>query len=235
MANIKSLFTGLMLSLSKVEKEELASMFGNGGVNLHQEDKVTQKEIKIISSKRFYELMERADAADKRRHSAKMELLMEKRGIKGEMVRTFKNVKSSDMFATHSEVEINGEFTFKTSNKIYKYADSAFIVKNGDYLDLHINISLLNENQRLKGVDFSDLKYFGVVENHKYFLYGIVSYIETKISGGEMTIVFEVNTVMDGEVSNRLNDNESIMRKEDLIDPRTHNYFQNGNDYNISL
>lgn len=239
MADIKSLFTGLMLSLSKVEKKELAALMGADENSIQHENKVGQREIKVTSSKRFYELMEKADEIDRRRHAGKVHLLMEKRGIKGEVVRTFKNVRSSDMFESALSAGINSEFTFKTSNHIYKYANSAYILKNDDVLDLYINISLLNENQRLRNRDFSDMKYFGVIENHKYFLYGVHGFREAQITGGEMNLVFEIFTVMDGQTTDKINDKETIMTKNDLIDQRAINYpgtnFQSGDNFKLSL
>ena len=223
MADIKSLFTGLMLSLSKVEKKELAALMGADENSIQHENKVGQREIKVTSSKRFYELMEKADEIDRRRHAGKVHLLMEKRGIKGEVVRTFKNVRSSDMFESALSAGIN----------------SAYILKNDDVLDLYINISLLNENQRLRNRDFSDMKYFGVIENHKYFLYGVHGFREAQITGGEMNLVFEIFTVMDGQTTDKINDKETIMTKNDLIDQRAINYpgtnFQSGDNFKLSL
>lgn len=224
MANIKSLVTGLMLSLNKVEKEGLSILLGGEEEKFNHETRVTQQSIKVLSSRRFYDLVHKADEIDRRRHQSKLQLLSEKRGISGDIIHTFKNVRYTGMFDGPSHSDSTAEFSFKTSNKISRFANSAYVVKNGELYDLHITIGLLNEQQSLRHTDFSDLKYFGVKEKGKTYLYGIIQHDGTKIIGADMDITFQVFVIKDGELSSRINDNESIMTKDDLIDPRTFMY-----------
>ena len=94
MSNIfRSVITGTVMSLSRLNQlKQRDSFLGDDEDDIVHEQQVKKQEIKIVSEKRFYELLNAAEEAHKLKNAERTASLLESRGI-NENFLSFRNEK----------------------------------------------------------------------------------------------------------------------------------------------
>lgn len=188
----------------------------------HQEQKVKKQEIKIVSEKRFYELLNAADEASRLRHSERTAQLLESRGIEGDFL-SFKNITYQPPL--HEQLSGNNQptYKFKTDNDICKYSTNVHIKEEDGVLTLSFLINLL-EHPIVRKIanDLSNLTAFAINENAKIYAYEVISFRGIiRPNENEIYVVFESECKINGEYVRELSSQSRTMHKNDLIDPKT--------------
>lgn len=209
--NVKDLIIGAMMSLSKVEKEQiLKSIVAEDDAAIEQATPVEKKELKIISNERFNELLKNADNFLNEKYGEKFEKRREELGIKN-FLYSFKNTKfESAVYEQRNGIQ-NETYLFKTSNNLNKFSNSAYVTStNREFIKLHFTVSYDG-----RGLDFSDLNYFYLTQYGT--IYTFIDLTFDKIiyhESGETTHIFYA-TLIKKEVEVI---KESTMGKKDIID-----------------
>jgi hypothetical protein len=223
MSNIKDLFVGFFLSLSKVEKEEVLSQLTQDDENTRQESKIRKEEIKIISPLRFYQILERADNFNRMKYSEKFDKWSSQRQIRN-LIYSFTNQRFGTFF---EDINSNSAtYKFKTSNLLGKVSDSVYITKenmNDTNVLLNFNITLNEDNKNIATkLRFDDLEFFTLNENGKQYYYDNINHIDTiRFDKNTILVTYSAFPLIDGEYPQHIHDQQSTMSKKDLIDPNT--------------
>lgn len=188
----------------------------------HQEQKVKKQEIKIVSEKRFYELLNAADEAHKLRYEERTAQILESRGIEGKFL-SFKNITYQPPL--HEQLSGNNQptYKFKTDNDICKYSTNVHIKEEDGVLTLSFLINLL-EHPIVRKIanDLSNLTAFAINENAKIYAYEVISFRGIiRPNENEIYVVFESECKINGEYVRELSSQNRTMYKNDLIDPKT--------------
>lgn len=175
---------------------------------------VGQEQIKLVSKRRFYSILEHAE--DKYKKS---------KGFDPNATnRTFKNKIIPQLF----EENPTRTHTFRTNNKIGIYADYAnyFMNEGIHYLEFVLNTEI---HPIVKNMDFSNLNYFeaAITETAKTYSYNITSYLGgRKINEFEIGLIYECVIDKDGVYDFDLDDTERILTKKDF--PPKNTYYLGG-------
>ena len=218
-SKVKDFLMGVFLSLSKAEQEVIRNSIV-GDQDSVKETQVRKEEIKIVSQKRFYELLEKADDIQAKKYEEQMKMIKEQRGL-SDVTKSFKNARYGEFFESHNGDDSNIKYKFKTTNGLYKFADNVYIrnINTGVELSFLIN---LEEHSHIKNNSdlLSNLSYFEVQENAKIYSYNVTNFLGVvKTNPHEMILKFEAIIDKDGEYTKELTDDNRVMRKSDLIKP----------------
>jgi hypothetical protein len=211
--NLKDLIISGYLSLSKVEQQVFKDVLNNmDSDTLRQEEQVRKSEIKLISRKRFYEILDRADNFITQKDRERLAVLMEQRGF-NDVEQTFTN-------KTYSTFEGGVDYKFKTDNAIFRFANSVHIKNHGKQKELTFFINtqeypaIIANYHRL-----ANLTYFEVTENRSKFAYTIQGFVgHHKSNAFEMALKFRGEVVINGEKRIYEDEEDRIMTKKDLIE-----------------
>ena len=219
MGRVKNFIGGVFISLSKVEKDTLTHDSLDSSDGIAHEQQVRKHEIKIVSKKRFYQILSQADEIQREKYKVRNQLLSEQRGL-GDVVKSFKNARYGDFFEENGAGDDGVKYKFKTSNGMYKYASSAYMrdIRNG--VEICFVLDLLKyPNLRKDFEKLGNLNYFEVNEYAKIFSYGINEYLGFESPNDiEIIMRFRGNVIKDGEMP-EFEETERVMRNEDLISP----------------
>jgi hypothetical protein len=214
---IKEFIVGAFMSLSKVEQQQILTQVKreSDGDGTSQETPIRKQEIKIISSERFNQLMEGMDRAYAARYEEKFSEKRKHMGIEYFMM-SFNNMKFEPSAIEQASGLGKIDFSFKTSNLLNHFSKSVVICGLSDEnVELGFYMDIEGKNR-----DFSDLEYFYLIQNGIIYSFIDLIYLGERIhDSGESVNVFK-GTLIRRETEKRKT-TESVMRKEDLIDPNT--------------
>jgi hypothetical protein len=214
--NIKDLILAGFMSLSKAEQQAIRETLLDGADETSVEQQVNQQvqknEIKMISRKRFYEILEKADDTINKRDKERLLQLMEQRGLSGVEV-SFKNQSSRGLFTEQ-------EYKFKTDNGIFRFAHSAHVRNlggNQKELSFYFNTeqypSLITQYGKLSG-----LTQFAITESQRKYAYQISEFLgKTSPRPFEMCLSFRATAIEDGVKVIYEEEEEKVMTHRDLI------------------
>jgi hypothetical protein len=216
---LKDLILSGFLSLSKAEQDILKEVVttASSQSDTQHEQQVRKQEIKVISRKRFYEIIERADGIISERDKERLSLLMEQRGF-AETDLTFKNDAYQGIVGTVG-------YKFKTDNGIFRFANTAQVrqLPNGKkeigfYINTTEHPSINAHYNKL-----TNLSYFELEEKRAKYQYSILSFMGHERIGYEIVLRFMADVVVDGVKPIYEDDDERVMTKRDLVDkPNTY-------------
>jgi len=221
---IKNFITSAAISLSRInDLKGRDSFVVDDEDDTHQEQQVRKQEINIISEKRFYDLLNKADEYHKNKYSLRTQSILESRGINEDFLSfnnfTYEPPLHEQMAGNTSPIE----YKFKTDNDICKYASSVHIKEYDNKTTLNFLINV-QEHPRIKTMaeELRNLTAFAINHNGKIFAYEVIKF-EGIISPNphEIFLVFESKCVMNGEYGRELSNESRTMYKDDLIDPKT--------------
>jgi hypothetical protein len=225
MKNLKDMIMSGFLSLSKAEQDMLKDVVNSTGQNeVQQEQQVRKSEIKVISRKRFYDILDKADEYMSQRDKEKFKLLMEQRGLV-DLDISFKNHISSNMFG-------QVEFKFKTDNGIFRFANAAHVknLPNGQKEIIFFINSTEHPSVNAHFHKLSNLQFFAVEENRTKYAYNILGYAGNEKQGFDIVLRFIGEAVVDGERKTYDDDEDRLMTKKDLIQ-KPDTYTLGSNDF----
>lgn len=216
---IKDLIISGFMSLSKVEQAILKEVVMGMDDKVSMEKPVQKDEIKLLSKKRFYEILERADAYLSEKDKARLTLLMEQRGLSD--VTTFKNRTYTDMFN-------NADYKFKTDNGLFRFANTAHVK---DLSGTNKEISFFVNTTEHPGIinhynQLSGLKYFELDDNLRKYGYNVYEFIGAEKVNYEMVLKFRGDVKIDGIKMNIEEDEERVMTRKDLLNPNPQNTYK---------
>lgn len=217
MGTIKDLIVGAFMSLSKVEQQQILTQVKreSDGDGTSQETPVRKQEIKIISSERFNQLMEGMDRAYMARYDEKFSEKRKRLGIENFMM-SFNNMKFESSVLDQMSGNNKVDYSFKTSNYLNHFCKSVVVCGISDE-NVELGFYMDSEGRNR---DFSDLEYFYLIQNGIIYSFIDLSYLGKRThDDGESVNVFR-GTLIRRESEKRKTP-ESVMRKEDLIDPNT--------------
>lgn len=224
MSNIvKSFLAGAVMSLSRLNQvKDRDAYLESIDEGMMQEEQVRKQEINILSEKRFYDLLNKAEQIHKSKISENVENKLKSRGIE-ENFLSFKNFK----YEAPLHEQLGGSITpplykFKTDNDICKYASDVHIKQTNDKLTLNFLVNL-NEHPIVQGIAYNlvNLTAFAINENGKIYAYDVTNFEGIiKPTPFEIFLVFEAKCVMNGEYNRELSSETKKMTKDDLIDPK---------------
>jgi len=220
---IKSLITGAVMSLSKLNQvKDRESFIDDVEDDVSQEQQVRKQEIKLISEKRFYDILEKTDDVFKQRNAERTKNMLEKRGITENFI-SFRNIKYDSPLHEQLSGNVEPSYKFKTDNDICKYVSDVHIKNDGNKLTLNFLINL-EEHQyiRKKAESLKNLTALAINDNAKIYAYDVIAF-EGIINPNphEIFLVFEAKCVMNGEYVRELSNEGKTTYKDDLIDPKT--------------
>lgn len=189
------------------------SFFNDLNPESHYEHQVQQRQIKLLSKRKFYQVLEQIDNILNRKYGDRMSQLKEQRNL-SHITKGFKNKP------VYSNPNMN--CTFRTNNSINQYASYAnYCHNNGSpYVEFIINTT---EYPMVKNMDFSSLNYFEVAENAKTYSLNITSYLGGRqINQYEIGLIFECSIDKDGIYDFDMDDNERILTSKDCPPKNTH-------------
>jgi hypothetical protein len=223
--NLKDLILSGFLSLSKAEQDVLKDVINNGGDGfIKHEEQVRKQEIKIISRKRFNEILERADAFITQRDKEYLQTLMEQRGF-SETDTSFKNEVYQGIYGAVG-------YKFKTDNGIFRFANNVIVrtlPNNQKELNFFIN-TVEHPSVNAHYSKLANLTYFEVSEKRSQYAYNISSYTGNEKKGHELVMKFIGTAIVDGVKPIYEDEEERVMTKRDLID-KPNTYTLGGNDF----
>jgi hypothetical protein len=198
------------------------SFFRNLNPDSHYEHQVRQQQLKLISKRRFYEILEAAEDFYQDNHAEKFGLLKEQRGTN----HVTKGFKNRPVYGN-----ANMKFTFRTNNNINQYASHANFSHNdgSPYIEFVINTT---ENPIVKNLDFSNLNYFEIAENAKTYSFNIYNYLGGRqINPHEIGLIYECTVERNGEYDFDMDDTERILTPKDTPPKNTH--YLDSNDMQV--
>jgi hypothetical protein len=225
MSNIITNFiAGALMSLSKInqvkDKETLTDDVEN---EIVQEQKVHKQEIKLISQKKFYEILNRSEEIGRLRNSKRTEKILEARGITSIDFISFKNETFEPSLHEQLTGNIEPTYKFKTDNNICKYASDVHIKEEENKLTLNFLINI--EQHPFIGKNsnsLTNLTAFAINHNAKIYAYEIIKFEGViKRNPFEIFLVFEAKCVVNGEYARELSNESRTIGKDDIIDPKT--------------
>ncbi len=214
--NIVEKFKSLLLSgaiaFSKAEKDILQEIMSKSNPDMQIEDQVRQNEIKIISESRFYKILNDADLYISKRDEGKMMAMLESRGLSNVELILENGRRSAE---------------FKTTNGLFKYANLVHISDIGGNKELKFFINIIDhpemksEHHRL-----SNLEFFEVENQFKKYEYEINRFVGVENPDAyTITLKYHATPLVNGRsILNEGDDSVRVMRKEDLIDPKSINF-----------
>jgi hypothetical protein len=218
---LKDLVLSGFMSLSKAEQQMIRDVLQEDH-GVEHEQQVKKDYIKLISPKRFYEILDRADEFISQRDKDKFVALMESRGL-SETTKTFKNKIYTDYLG-------NTDWKFKTDNGLFQFANMVTVVPNnyGVLLTFHINTKE-HPAIRQQGHLLTGLKQFQFTEGMGKYAYQISRFIEVEqLNPWEIGIVFEAKAMMDNVREEIIDDTERIMHKRDLLSEKNKTFYLGG-------
>lgn len=208
----KSLILSGALSFSKAEKEILQEILTKSNPEIRNEERVQQQEIKILSEKRFYQILDNADLYISKRDQDRLNLMLESRGL-GDVELILENGRRSAEFKTSNGLSEHSHLVHVTNfgggNKQLKF-----------FIDTKRNPESYNA--------FSNLKYFETENDRNRYQYSISGFIGSeRINNYTIALKYFGTPTMNGESIVNMNESDDqvrIMKKDDLIDPTKINY-----------
>lgn len=220
---IKSFITGAAMSLSRLNQVKQRDKFLEDNENeVAQEQQVRKQEIKIISEKRFYDLLNAAEEMDKMRRAERTAQILESRGIKEDFL-SFRNQSYQPFLHEQLGGVTQLTYKFKTDNDICKYSSDVHIKEEDGVLTVSFLINL-QEHPIVRRIanDLQNLTAFAINENAKIYAYEVKSFHGIiRPNESEIYLVFEAECKMNGEYVRELSSESRTMTKNDLIDPKT--------------
>ncbi len=217
MANnkFKSLFAGVSLALSKVEKGVKLASFGDPN-NMAMEQQVRKQEIKILSKRRFYQIMGNADESQRMRYGDRNQILAEQRGL-GAILRSFKNQRFGSFFESPDGIDPAATYKFITNNDLNMYVDTVTINKSRNNEDL-VELNFVTNRGKLLSLDtVQGLQFLEINESGRKYLYNVTDYLgSVRLNDSETEIKFDAVVTKNGELPD-YNDEQIVMGKSDLI------------------
>jgi hypothetical protein len=215
--NIKDLILSGFLSLSKAEQDILKEVINTAGQDVQHEQQVRKQEIKIISRKRFNEILDRADEFLTMRDKERLTTLMEQRGFSDSDI-SFKNTAYQGIYGTVG-------YKFKTDNALYKFANNVVVktIPLGRkelwfYINTVEHASVNVHYEKLAG-----LTYFQVEENRNNYEYQVLAFSGVEKKGYDLILKYIADVVVDGVHPLYEDEEERVMTKRDLVDkPNTY-------------
>jgi hypothetical protein len=220
---IKSLITGAVMSLSKLNQvKDKESFIDDTENDVSQEQQVRKQEIKLISEKRFYDILEKTDDIFKQRNAERTAAMLEARNITEDFL-SFRNYTYSSPMHEQLSGNDNSIYKFKTDNDICKYASDVHIKENDGKLTLNFLINLYEHPIVTSNADgLTNLTAFAVNHNARVYAYDIIAFNGIiRPNPYEIFVVFEAKCVMNGEYARELSNEGKTTHKDDLIDPKT--------------
>jgi hypothetical protein len=221
---IKSFITGTIMSLSRINHlKDRESYLDDIDNDITQEQQVRKQEIKLLSEKRFYDILDRSDNILRNKNSERTEKMLESRGIT-ENFLSFKNHRYDPPLHEQLSGNVEPTYKFKTDNDICKYVSDVHIKNDGNKLTLNFLINLEQQQFfRRKVPSLKNLTALAINENAKIYAYDIIAFdgIITP-TPHEIFLVFEAKCVINGEYVRDLSNENRTTHKDDLIDPKTY-------------
>lgn len=213
------------VAASVMSMQKLNDVFDNQKTtkdeNIVQEEQVKKQEINLISQKRFYDLLNKADDIMNKKHEYHNQKILEGRGI-NEDFKSFKNI----IYYPSVHEEIMGltqlKYKFQTNNKLNEYASDVHVKNQSGMLTLNFLINL-NENPSFKihKDELINLEYFKIQHYAKLYHFNILRFLGVITPNPfEIFMVFEAESVLNGEYSRELSDMQQKTTKSELIDPK---------------
>jgi hypothetical protein len=233
---VKSLLLGGALALSRAEKDVLQEIINKGGNDIRAEEKIQQQEIKIISEKKFYQLLEGADKYMNKRDEFKLQSMLKARGLEN-VEHIFTNRELGNLYDLHPDAS-KTDFTFKTDNGLFKCAENLHVsdINGSKELKFFINTKL----HPAAGVNWdqlTDLTYFEIIDDYLKYSYNVHNFIGSVRDNHYLILKFQAQVYENGiSVVGDDNEMDRKMTKDDLINEQLRNahytdYLNNQNNY----
>jgi hypothetical protein len=225
--NLKDLILSGFLSLSKAEQDILKEVVNtaSGQSDVQHEQQVRKQEIKVISRKRFYQILERADGIISEREKQRLALIMEQRGF-SDTDLTFKNEAYQGILGSVGH-------KFKTDNGIFRFANTAQVKDLGGQKEISFLINTVEHPSINAHYNkLTNLTYFELEENRAKYQYNILNFAGVEKRGYDLVLKFIGDVVVDGVKPTYDDDEERVMTKRDLID-KPNTYTLGSNDFQM--
>ena len=208
MKDLKNLILAGFLSLSKVEQQSIRDQFLESTDSVRHEQQKKQNELKLLSKKRFYQILEAADAFQYGQNKEHLDLLREARGLQ-DVDLIFSNDKVAKSMFDKTLV-----YKFRTNNRLGAVADTCHVKTRKDgqvVLTFFINTKVFP----VAANSFRDLTMFDVDDRYRKYAYDIVSFEGVTSSGYDMCLSYVAKVVSNGTQDN-YDDTPQILREDEL-------------------
>lgn len=214
---IKNTAISAYISTNKIQ-ENLAQVVNNADADIRFEQQVRQQELKLVSKKKFYEILERLDDIQYRRfRENQSESIID---------RSFINKRYGSIHESTGDVD-NATYHLKTNNLLGKYASHVNLIteENQHVLEFVINTTT---NPISRTLDFTNLTTLSLNENGKTYSFNILSYLgSTQNNPYENSLYFLADIEKFGVYDFEMDETQRVLTSRDTPPKNTINYNPN--------